>query len=348
MSAMCSKAVSDARATQLRVTTQLIDAGSGAHVWSDSWDRPAGSIFAVQTEIAEHVANRLGPYGILSDADRAQVKRKRPENLGAYEILLLAQELLRRFTPEGAQEALELLRQAIAKDPQLARAWTSMAYANLQSSRWADDHQAYHEAAVDAGRRAVQLDPADAYAHAAFGEALGTVGDLAQAEVEYNKALDLNPSSADILTFYSGWAMSFGKPEAGCGGSRPRHSPEPQLSALGGGRLFRLRVFRGRSLRRRAPGPCPLTCREFERWRSRPAGRQLGHDWACGGSQEGGRSGTRPRSGCLDRAEDQRPRLNGARAGTAHRGDAQGGLSGLRHTGSTRAVRPAGASRRSA
>ena len=64
---------------ELRVTTQLIDAGSGAHVWSDSWDRPAGSVFAVQTEIAEHVANRLGPYGVLSDADRAQVKRKRPE-----------------------------------------------------------------------------------------------------------------------------------------------------------------------------------------------------------------------------------------------------------------------------
>ena len=198
---------------ELRVTAQLIDAGSGAHVWSDSWDRPAGSVFAVQTEIAEHVANRLGPYGVLSDADRAQVKRKRPKSRRLRDFLLAGSS--RRFTPEGAQEALELLRQAVTEDPQLARAWTSMAYANLQSSRWADDYRAFHETAVDAGRRAVQLDPADAYAHAAFGEALGTVGDLAQAEVEYNKALDLNPSSADILTFYSGWAMSFGKPEAG-------------------------------------------------------------------------------------------------------------------------------------
>ena len=122
---------------------------------------------------------------------------------------------MRRFTPEGAQEALQLLRQAVTKDPQLARAWTYMAYANLQNSRWADDRRTFHEAAVDAGRRAIQLDPADAYAHAALGEALGNIGDLAQAEVEYGKALELNPNSADILTYYSGWAMSFGKPEAG-------------------------------------------------------------------------------------------------------------------------------------
>ena len=60
MCATCSRAASSAQGEQLRVTAQLIDAGTGAHVWSDSWDRPADDIFAVQTEIAEHVANRLG------------------------------------------------------------------------------------------------------------------------------------------------------------------------------------------------------------------------------------------------------------------------------------------------
>ena len=200
---------------QVRVTAQLIDAATGAHVWSERWDRPAEDMFAVQTEIAEQVTSHLGPYGVLSDADRAQVKRKRPEDLGAYETLLLARKSLRRFTPEGAQQGLQLLQQAVAKDPQLARAWTSMVHANLMSSRWADDGQPFLKAAVIAGRKATELDPTDAYAHAAFGEALGSVGDLAQAEVEYDKALDLNPSAADILIFYSGWAMSFGKPEAG-------------------------------------------------------------------------------------------------------------------------------------
>ena len=68
---------------------------------------------------------------------------------------------------------------------------------------------------LDAARRAVELDPLDAYAHAALGEALAYAGDLAQAQAEYDKALGLNPNSADILTLYSGWASTFGKPEEG-------------------------------------------------------------------------------------------------------------------------------------
>ena len=59
----------------------------------------------------------------------------------------------------------------------------------------------------------MNLTRADAYAHAAFGDAARKPGRLAQAEVEYDKALELNPSAADILIFYSGWASCFGKPE---------------------------------------------------------------------------------------------------------------------------------------
>ena len=132
-----------------------------------------------------------------------------------------------------------------------------MAYANLQSSRWADDCRAFHEAAVDAGRRAVQLDPADAYAHAAFGEALGTVGDLAQAEVEYDKALDLNPSSADILTFYSGWAMSFGKPEAGAEAADRAIRLNPNYPRWAAGAYFGYAYFAVGRYDDVLAGPCP-------------------------------------------------------------------------------------------
>jgi TolB-like protein len=55
---------------KLRITAQLIDAGSGTHVWSNSWDRPAQDVFAVQTEVAERVAGTLAGYGLIAEADR--------------------------------------------------------------------------------------------------------------------------------------------------------------------------------------------------------------------------------------------------------------------------------------
>ncbi len=69
---------------RVRITAQLIDAKTGHHLWSDNWDRPAEDVFAVQTEIAEQVTNRLGGgVGLIQEAGRAAAKRKRPENLNA-------------------------------------------------------------------------------------------------------------------------------------------------------------------------------------------------------------------------------------------------------------------------
>ena len=68
---------------------------------------------------------------------------------------------------------------------------------------------------VEAARRAVELDPTDADAHAVLGEGLGDVGEAAEAEAALDLAVTLNPSSADILARYAGWAPLFGKPEHG-------------------------------------------------------------------------------------------------------------------------------------
>ena len=73
---------------QIRATAQLIDAATGAHVWSERWDRPAGDVFAVQTEIAEQVASRLGGWGVVIEAERQAARRKRPTDLTAYELYL--------------------------------------------------------------------------------------------------------------------------------------------------------------------------------------------------------------------------------------------------------------------
>jgi TolB-like protein/class 3 adenylate cyclase len=217
---------------RVRVTAQLLDAASGAHVWSDQWDRPIEDIFAVQTELAEHVADRLGGYsGTVIAADREAAKRKRPSDLTAYDLYLLGIEAQRRGTQASVEEALKLLRQSLTIDPGLARAWTSVSFSYGLLGNWTDNQSETRRLQLDAARRAAELDPLDAYAHAALGEAYGAAGDFAQVETEYEKALSLNPNSADILTLYSGWASTLGKPADGVAAAEHAMRLNPNVPA---------------------------------------------------------------------------------------------------------------------
>ncbi|HSA82416.1 MAG TPA: adenylate/guanylate cyclase domain-containing protein [Geminicoccaceae bacterium] len=201
---------------QVRITAQLIDGDSGNHLSSERWDRPTSDIFAVQTEIAEQVANRLGGgAGLIQTAGREAARRKRPNNLTAYELYLLGTEKLEQQTAAENEEAIELLNRAVEQDPGLARAWVELSHAHSLSRYFGTDSTAAQKAAMAAAERAVMLDTNDAEAHAALGMRLGNIGELARAEAAFETALRLSPSSAEIMTFYAGWASSFGEPERG-------------------------------------------------------------------------------------------------------------------------------------
>jgi len=203
---------------RVRVTAQLIDAESGAHVRSERWDRPAQDVFADQTELAETVAARIGGYtGTIVVADREAAERKRPQDLTAYDLSLLGGEAKHRGTKEDAEEAIRLLKQSLAIDPKFARAWVGLAWCYQVLGGLTDRTPELRQAQADAARRAVELDPADADAHAALAFVHGNAGDFTRAEAEFDRALSLNPNSADILTYYAGWASSLGKPEKGVG-----------------------------------------------------------------------------------------------------------------------------------
>ena len=144
--------------------------------------------------------------------------RKRPESLTAYDLYLEATDARRKSTLENAARSLRLLKQATAEDPGFARAWAGLAWAYEEVVRWPESpeqERQFYKLQLEAARRAVDLDPMDASSHEALGEALGNNGNLSQAAAEYHKALDLNPSSADILAQYASWASSFGEPEKG-------------------------------------------------------------------------------------------------------------------------------------
>jgi TolB-like protein len=146
---------------QVRITAQLIDATTGAHLWSERYDRPAGEVFAIQSDVAERIANSLGgSVGDVSGSVLAAAKRKRPSDLGAYEVYLLGREkMITGPNLESQLEAEKLLERAIQMDPSLARAhavlaWTHVWRTTLESNTSKLTQQTLREAqrAVDCFR----------------------------------------------------------------------------------------------------------------------------------------------------------------------------------------------------
>jgi TolB-like protein/class 3 adenylate cyclase/Tfp pilus assembly protein PilF len=199
---------------RVRVTAQLIEAGSGGHVWSERWDRPADDVFAVQSELAEQVANKLGGYGVVAQADRTEAKRKRPENLTAYDLYLLGVELKhRQLSREDLEQARDLLDRAIALDPKLARAYVARGWVDILLTNYGAPWEEHIRAMEIHARSALALDPQDAEAHVVLAEALFGQGRYGESVAEYDKALAINPNSADILQFSAGNLAQMGQVE---------------------------------------------------------------------------------------------------------------------------------------
>lgn len=199
----------------IRITAQFLDAETGAHLWSERWDRPAEDVFAVQTEIAEQVAGRLGGFhGVVSEAEMV-ARRARPKDLIAYELYLEGQEVMFSDPPESLYEAIRLYEQAVDIDPTFARAWVALAGVRDGTAAFGADPAEALSSAIEAAERAVQLDPMDADAHAMLANALQASGDRARAEAELDAALRLNPGSTHILAMCATLASGFGEPMRG-------------------------------------------------------------------------------------------------------------------------------------
>ncbi|TIL39179.1 adenylate/guanylate cyclase domain-containing protein [Mesorhizobium sp.] len=204
------------QAGRIRVTAQLIDSETGAHVWSESWDRPVQDLFAVQTEIADHIISQFEmTTGPIKSVDLGAARRKRPKSLTAYELTLLGVEKHLSPTRESIAESMEILNKAVAADPGYAPAWINLAWAHSMAANYGADWEDSNRAAMEAAERAVVLDPNDAEAHAVLGEVLASRGEFARAKTELDMALRLNPGSFSVIAYYLGWASAFGEPELG-------------------------------------------------------------------------------------------------------------------------------------
>ena len=127
-SATCSKAACAARGDRVRVTAQLIDADTGAHIWAEKFDGNLADIFDVQDTITESVVGLIEPQIRKTEIERT--RRKRPDSLDAYDLMLRAGPLVLGPDREFYTEAVDLLHRAIALDPGYALAYALCGWAH--------------------------------------------------------------------------------------------------------------------------------------------------------------------------------------------------------------------------
>jgi hypothetical protein len=147
---------------QLRITGQLVDAASGAHLWSDRFDGDLQNVFELQDRVSKSVTAAIEPT--LQFAEIGRLGRDRPARLGAYDYLLHGYALLSEFTARSMAAASDRLDHSWAVDPAYAPAMASAAYcrAKCHFQGWAQQDDAGRAEAVRLAWRAVELAPDDA------------------------------------------------------------------------------------------------------------------------------------------------------------------------------------------
>ncbi len=188
---------------RLRVTAQLIDAASGFHRWSQTWDRRVEDMFAIQEEIARGIADALGSAQPAAAAAAPAIT--------AAELYRRGLTYQRRFGRRAQRFAIELFHQALAMDPDFAPAWAALAVSNVLVYRFSLASEAHRSEATRAANRAVEIDPGLAEAWTAKGAATTICCDFASAESAFRKALQLGPESFEAHYYYARAATEMGQ-----------------------------------------------------------------------------------------------------------------------------------------
>ncbi len=179
---------------RIRITVQLIEAGTDTHLWSENFDRELTDIFAIQDEIANAIVNALtGELGMAGE--KAVTVEVATENLDAYELYLKARELF--IAREQLPESIRLFRRAVELDPEFARAWAGLAAAEGVAEEWIfDDGIDHAPLAIAAAEKALSLNPDLSMPLAVLGLVMAdSDGDFLRGLDYYTAAIEKDPKN---------------------------------------------------------------------------------------------------------------------------------------------------------
>jgi adenylate cyclase len=180
---------------ELRISAQLIDGSTGAHLWAERYDRPLDNVFAVQDDITRQIVQAL--HLELAQGERDRMMRRYTDDLQAYDDYLLARSLRADLTKERRAESRRLLEGAIGRDPKFAAAYAELSWVHHQG--WENDRsgEASQDLALELAQKAVALDESLPEGHARLAWAHLWRRQYDEAIAEGRRAIAIDPNYAD-------------------------------------------------------------------------------------------------------------------------------------------------------
>jgi TolB-like protein/Tfp pilus assembly protein PilF len=198
---------------QVRITAQLNDALNGRHVWAERYDRKPKDIFAVQDEITQHIITALQVK--LTDGEQARIHSKGTKNLDAYMKVIEVMYHVQQTTIEGTIKARQLAEEAVSLDPNYASAYLALAYATL-AEVWlglSKDPQESLKQCMELLKKAIAIDDSFATARVTLGYTLVMARHYDEGLAQAERALELEPTSADVIYNYATILLFIGRGE---------------------------------------------------------------------------------------------------------------------------------------
>lgn len=200
---------------RIRVSARLVDAREDVEEWAEEYDRDLTTqdLFAIETDLVRRIARSL--QAELSSRERERVERRPTDDLEAYRLYVEGRIHMDRRTEAGVWRAVDRFQEAIERDSAYARAWSGLADArHLLVTYGYGPADTLHPRALEAARRALELDPDLAEAHASLGLLSDEyLGDVPAALRALERAVELKPSYASAYQWLGTLEGALGRPE---------------------------------------------------------------------------------------------------------------------------------------
>ena len=196
-------------ADRLRITAKLVETRSGHCVWAEKYDRKLQDVFAIQDEIATNIAHEL--QVVLTETEKQAIAKIPTADVRAYDFYLRGRQFFHQFRRKGFDFARQMFAKAIEVDPRYARAYAGIADCSAFLYFYWDSSSANLEQADEASRRALELDPDLAEAHASRGLTASMKKHYEEAEREFRMAMRLGPRLFEPYYFYARNCYAQGK-----------------------------------------------------------------------------------------------------------------------------------------
>ena len=186
--------------SRLRITTLLAETRTGHSVWAERYDRQLEDVFAIQDEIAQNIAHALRV--VLTEKEKREIEKVPTREVQAYDYYLRGRQFFHQSRRKGLEFARQMFARAIVIDAGYARAYAGVADSCSFLYMWFEASEDNLREAVAASRRAVELDPESAEAHASRGLTESLRKNYEGAEKEFERSFRLNPQLFEAYYFY--------------------------------------------------------------------------------------------------------------------------------------------------